>query len=668
MPFKIEPPKGKFRIEAPQANIREAGQQAMRDVASEMSGPEARLAAMGSAVNDVGENLNRLGMRAGQAFGVLGDRDVEVNERRLSRDDEAFQALREAQPTNTAVGRGIAQTGMFAAVPGGVAGGALQKAATGAASGGAIAALSTGSDEDAYTNFSIGAAFGAMAPVVASGVSRAVTKLSKKPIQVIRNGKFTDDAIEVLKKNDISPDRLTQETAIELRRSGSLTKDQAERFNLFREFDPDFNPTRAQVTQQGDDFIRQQELAKGTNQLRATLDDQEQIISQRVDDWISQAGGQTTDSVDASIAISRTVQDRINEADQAVSQAYQAVREQLPAEKVISPQGLVSQLRKFAPQDKASDGLVSAIWGDLKQRRLITKGGKIQGKVSADVAEEIRKNINAIASENPQSRSRVAKALKDALDEDVGRAVGDDLFAPARQAKSSLERSLERSRATRRDMGKKTLLEEVIENRTNPDQLVEKITRKSTRTEDVSQLIGFLKSGNNAQREAGEQALSELRSAVIRDLYKKAASGKTEQGGLMFSGKAFAKELDKIGDKKLSMIFNPQQLSDLGRLRRIGELRTPVQGTALGLGPSGRAGLEVRDTLMDIADKATFGFASTTRRLLGAAQDVREIRQMLDPARATPGAIRAAERIRARPAPGAVGAVTADRLQEGSEE
>ena len=408
-------------------------------------------------------------------------------------------------------------------------------------------------------------------------------------------------------------------------------------------------------------------MAKGSNAIRTTLDNQEKIIATKVDDLIAAMGGKTTDTIDASISLARATQDRINAADEAVSAAYQAVREQLPTQKVVVPKGLVAQLRKFAPQDKASDGLVSAIWGDLQQRGLIGKGGRIQGKVSAEVAEEIRKNINAIASENPQSRSRIAKALKDALDDDVGRAVGDDLFRPARQAKSSLERSLERSSATRRDAGTRTLLEDIVENRANPDDLVPKIMRRSTRSEDVGQLVAFLKSGSADDIAKGQQALSELRSAVIRELYQKAASGKTEAGGLMFSGKAFAKELDKIGGEKLRILFDPETLSSLGMLRRIGELRTPVQGTALGLGPSGRGALEVRNTLIDTADEATGRFIQLTRKLLGVRKDLQQIRQALEPARPTEGAIRAAQRVRARPAPGAVGAVTADRLQEGSE-
>ena len=41
-------------------------------------------------------------------------------------------------------------------------------------------------------------------------------------------------------------------------------------------------------------------------------------------------------------------------------------------------------------------------------------------------------------------------------------------------------------------------------------------------------------------------ALDELRSSIVADLYTKAAMGKTELGGMNFSGRTFSKELDKI--------------------------------------------------------------------------------------------------------------------------
>lgn len=642
-------------------------QQTARDTNPAM----AALVGAGSAVNDVGENLSRLGARAGRAFGVLGDRDVELNDQRLSLDDDAFRALREEQPISTGGGRLAMQIGMTAPVPGGVAGGILTRIGTGALAGGTTAAITSGPDENPYRSFAIGALAGGMAPVAVSAISSAITRLSKKPMQVMVDGRFTDEALEFLEKAKISPDDLNRETVLELRKVGALTKEQAQRFNLFKEFDARLEPTQAQLTRTRTDFVAQQQAAKTSNIVSKALDDQELIIRENVDAMIDGFGGRAVDSIDASNALTGAVQARINAADDAVDAVYKAAREALSDGKVIRADRLASTLRAYASDDQSTQGMLSAVKGDLVRRGILTENGRLQGRVDAEVAERVRQHINALIAENPSARSRIGRELKAAFDEDVATAVGDDLFKPARAAKSKLERSLERARKTRRDNAPDTLLEKVIDGRANPDQLIPDIMATSkTRAEDVEQVMAFLKSGDAGDIQQGAEAIAELRSGVIRELLAKAnaGSGVTEAGVPIFSGAKFGKALDAMGTRKLSAIFDDDQLILLGRLRRIGEIRTPLPGTALGTGPSGLAVDMLGDKATNLADRATFGFASAIRELTRARREVAAARAMLSPAQPTEQALRAAGRVRARPLPGSVGAVTADRLQPGTEE
>lgn len=635
------------------------GRNAMRSVAADLSGPEARLVAMGSAVNDVKENADSAGQFIGEKLGILGPNDRARLEQEQSVDDEAFRALREEQPVNTAVGRGLAQTAMFAAVPGGAAGGLMRRAATGAAAGGGTALASTGVDEDPIANLSVGAAFGAGAPMVVKGISNAIHRLASKKIQVFADGKLTDEALEVIRKNDIAADQLSDLTAQEMRKAGLLTREQADRFNLFQDFG--MQPTRAQVTQMGDDFIRQQELAKGTNALRTQLDDQEKLITDFVDGMIDRAGGKSTDNIIAGGEISSAIQGRINAADEAVDAAYTAVREGLSGEKVVRPAELVSVVKRMGPQNR---DLSEAILNELQVRGIVNDAGNIQGRVSVDTAEEVRKAVNSIIGDDPAKRSRLGKMFKDALDRDVERAVGKDAFAPARQAKAKLERSLERVRTTRRDAGKTTLLEEIVQNRANPDKVVDRMLGPA-RAEDVGQVMGFLKSEN-----PDIAAISEIRTATLRHLYQKAItnSAKTENGIPMFSGVKFGKELDRIGGKKLKAIFDDKTLSDLGSLRRIGELRVPTQGSAQGMGPSGRGALEVANTVVDVADPTNGMFIRLTRGVFNKAREASDVRRLTAPTQGLEKQIRKARKPNVvRPYSGSVGAVTSDRLIEENE-
>lgn len=627
--------------------------------------------AAGSAFNDLGENMQRGGQWVGENLGLLSPESGAALEQRLTQEDAGFRALQDERRVATGIGRTAAQIAMTAPVPGGVAGGMLARTATGAAAGGATALATMGPDEDPYTSFTVGAIGGAVAPHIVRGISSVVTRLAKKPMQVMVDGKFTDEALEFLEKAQIAPDDLNRQTMNELRRVGALTREQAERFNLFKEFDPRLEPTQAQLTRTATDFVGQQQAAKLSGVMREGLEQQEAIIRENVDGMITSFGGRAVDSVDASNALARVTQDRINAADEAVSAVYIAVRESLADAKVVRAERLAKTLRSYASDDPATAGMLSAIKGDLVRRGILSETDRLQGRVSVEVAERVRQNINAIIADNPQMRSRVGRALKDALDEDVAAAVGDDAFKPARAAKAKLERSLERARRTRRDAGPDTLLEKVVENRVNPDQLIPEImARTKYRAEDVEQFVAFLKSGDAGDIQQGMEALHELRSGIVRELLAKANVGTnvTESGIPMFSGAKFAQALDAMGDRKLRAIFDDEQLTLLGRLRRVGELRTPLPGTALGTGPSGLAVEMLGDKVTNLADKATFGFASAVRQLTRTRQEVAAARAMLAPAQPTEKALAAAGRIRARPVPGAAGAVVSDRWQSESEE
>lgn len=644
---------------------------AQQKVAEDLSTPQAMLAAAGSAFNDLGENFSAAGQYVGEQVGILGPNDRAKMERSNAADDEGFRALRDNRELETTVGRGGAQAAMFLGVPGGATGGIARRAVTGAMAGGVTAAASTGLDESPYTNFFVGSTFGALAPAVVSGISNVIRNFSSKPIQVISEGRLTPEAIQALELAEVAPEELSEFVATQLRKDGVLSVDEANRFNLFQEFDPNFSPLKAQITQKGSDFIEMQELAKSSNLVRTTLDNQEKIIGQKFDDLIFTLGGQNADTVDASIAVTAAVRNRVEAADQAVSEAYKAAAAAANKQNIVKPGSLYSKLNAFASDDQSTGGLLSAVMGDLKRRGIVSSDGKLQGKVSVEVAEEVRKNLNALIAENPKARARAGKILKDALDADVERIVGEDVFKGARASKARLERSLEAEKATRRLADRDTLVEKLIEGRANPDTLINQIMNKSTRSEDVEHLVSFLKSGTRAEIEAGEQALAEIRSSLVRELMKKSMFGKTEDGGLMFSGKAFAKALDGVGNQKLSRIFDQGALSALGQLRRIGELRTPVQGTALGLGPTGQGMGMLRDTAMSLADAQTARFVALVMRLT----DVKKLREhsravsgQMNPLKETEQAFTTKPNARGARAAGSAmsltGAVTADRLPE----
>lgn len=623
-------------------------------------GNEARRVAAGTFFNDVGENAARAGQWIGEKLGYVGPRDRARLESEMSVGDDAERYLEQERPGDYAAGRYGTEAAVYSVIPGGAKGGLIRRTVTGGLSGGMTAAASTRPDEDIWTRFFVGASFGAAAPVVVNGLSRAISRLAGKKVQAVVDGKLTDEAVDLIRKNDLSPEQFNQSVAKEMRAAGILSREEAKRFNLFQDFGLD--PTKAQVTGKGSDFMRQQELAKGSNALRSQLDTQEAIIHQKVDDFIQALGGRSVDSVDAGNMVANAVYSKINAADSAIDEAYAAARSAAPDVKSISLKRLTGLIRARGPENA---DFAKALLNDLKLRGIVSDDGRLQGRISAEVAEEVRKNINALISESPRDRSRLGRMFKEAVDDDVASALGEDVFAGARSAKARLENSLNRARVTRRSRNAPTLLEEIIEDRAsaNPDALMQKVVRRSTRTVDVKQMLAFLRSGDAQDIEAGKAAIQEMRSAIVRDMFSKSLYGKTEDGIQMFSGSRFAKELDKIGNEKLAALFEPEQLTYLGQLRRIGEMRMPTTGSGTGMGPSAPA---IAELAIDMADMKTAGLVRALRGALRIGRDSSDVSQFMNPAKGTEKALRISKR--ARPYAGSVGAVTADRLVEGTEE
>ncbi len=652
-------------------------------------GNESRRAGAGAAVNNVIENAQRLGAWAGEKVGIVTPEARAELESRLAADDEAQQALFREQPTDANIGRMGAEAGMFYAVPGGREGGLLTRAITSGTAAAATAAATTGAGEDVWDRAMVGGLFGLAAPIMVAGVqyemakygpalanatSRVLGKYSpvkagQAAPQMVVDGQFTDDALRILRQNNLDPSQLDDAVARQLQRDGLLTPEQAERFNYFKQFDPDYRPTLAEVTQAGDDFMRQQELAKGSNALARQIAGNEDVIERNVRRQVEDIiGVPITDPVTAGIDLQSVAFARINAADDAVNAAYKAVREAIPDEKVIKPDGLVAALRRFQKENAASGGFVEAVMGDLESRGVISMGGNglRVGRINAETAEEVRKYINELSRGDPAKRTRLAKAFKDALDNDVEAAAGADYFRVARAKKAALERSLERARRTYRSAGRDTLLERLVEDRIPDRNLAGAILTADA--SDVRQMMAFLQSGSADEIAAGTAAIDKLRGAIVWDMYQKALVGKAEGGARMFSGHQFRQQLNKHA-RLLPDIFSPEQQSWMAALGRVGELRIPKTGTQQGFGPSAQGMRVVGEQLIDFGDQAVQGHFGLLRKLLTIGQESRDIIRGANPQAATADALARSQRpVPARPMAGSVGAVTADRLPAESEE
>lgn len=530
---------------------------------------DSQTAALGrnvaQGVMNTGAGVEQLYRQAQQMFGVEGAEQALAE---LSRKYETMNMATDAYSAGTndtanEVAQFVGEVGPMATLPGGVAGGMLKRTMTGAAGGG-VAGGATYVDEgdSRLVNTGVGAAAGLIAPHLAYLVK---TGFSEKLFDDA--GKFTEGALEQIK------------TA-----GADLNLDDALRYNEFIE--AGVTPTRANVTRSADDFQHQQELIKNDGPMREIVDQQDVELAKGFVGLGESTGGRTFDTYEMGESVRGVVVGRIEEYDQGIIQLYQKARSAAPDAKNIKLGRLGSYVKAHAKDNDATGGVMSSIHGEL-ERRGVMADWKIQGKISVETAEEVRKHLNSLyEGANSFGRQQIRK-MKDLLDDDVMRVAGDDFFKEARALKSQREVSLRRAKVDQYDINNKSLIKDLLDNKNASENIFKKGVLSGD-YDSLANLKNFLHSGTAKHIDAGKQAWADVKGATVQHLMMKAtsAAAKNTLDEPVFSGADLKRALNQITNKKLALIFSPDELSRLGTLSRTAEMRVPIRETGTGHGPS----------------------------------------------------------------------------------
>jgi len=399
---------------------------------------------------------------------------------------------------------------------------------------------------------------------------------------------ITDDVEQTLVRENISVDDLSPENVTKIQ--DAVSKDltaQIERAEFLRS--QGIEPTKAQITRDATDFQAQQEVAKTSGKVRDALEGQEALIVNRFDESVAGTGGQP---VTSGSSITDTVINRSTELDNEISDLYKLARERASGEKNVRMTELASLLKRKAPSDTATQGLIKSIKGDLQAKGIIDKNFKVTGRVDVDTSQEVRKFINTHFDSTSDLGRGFMREFKDALDADTLKAAGEDVFKQAIKSKAKFEADLNRSKINKFDKRKTSLVRDVLENKIDPDKLAQQITSGAKyRTEDLNQLKTYLtKTGTPDQRKAGVQAWDDLRAQTLDSIKEKSFIGPEDAAGnKTLSRAALETALKKVGESRLNTLFSKQEKKFLDDILRVSKLREPVRGTALGKGPSAQA-------------------------------------------------------------------------------
>lgn len=565
---------------------------------------EAALIATGKGLTDIG-------------------RGVGLMDKAEAGEIEAFKQLEQANPVATGIGEVLGQAAPF--VPLGLAAGAIVPTAGRVAATGALGAaegglISRGTGGDANEQIMAAGVGGGVAsalelalPVIGRVGGKVIRRaLGKAPDGAVVDaaGKPSEELLKALKKEGMTFEDLAESATKELRNE-AIDPEQVARkaFLESQGLTGDASPTRAQITRSVDDFKIQQEALKSSGRVEERLAAQDRVLSTRFDDVIGKTGGDPnspTSSVTDSLLV------KANVLDDEISSLYKQARDASGGEKVVKFSSLAKKLKELAPLNERAGGNVKAVFETLKNRGLIDKNMRPTGRVGVEETEtQIRQLVNSLYDTQKSGGdpvNSVLREIKEAIDEDVFRSSGQDIFKSARAAKAKFERDLARAKISKFDKRTKNLVRDMLENKDSvaPDNFTNNVVfGKTWRDSDLAQLKDYITTEGY-----GQAAWNDLRADVMQKIKEKAFIGPQDASGFQsLSRDKIQKAIDTIGMNKMKVLFEPEEISFLKSLQKVAELREPRRGTQQGLGPSAQAVLRLEQKLKDMPVLgAVFGF------------------------------------------------------------
>ena len=560
--------------------------------------------------------LGALAVGAGRGLTTLG-RAVGLAEPETGVEKQAFQALKEESPIATTTGEILGESAPFL-VPGlGIAGGvskaarlaslgvkgtrALQVAGTAGLGALETGLIARGQGADIGQQFVSAGIGGTVAgalelalPVVGRIGGKAIRRiLGKAPEGSVIDaaGNPSDELLAALKESGQSFDDIVKEAKDELTKKAVDPKEASRQAFLKSQ---GIDPTRAQVTRNAADFQAQQESAKTSSRVRDALEKQESILTTRFNNAVLETGGRSSSPT---LGVVDALTEKATKLDQEIGDLYKAASQAAPDAKNIRFNKLTETLRKMEGADRRAGGNISAIVGEMQSKGILSRQKKVIGRVGIETAEDLRKLTNELYDPANPFGNMLLRQVKDSLDDDVFSAAGKDFFREARKAKSSFEGELSRARISKFDSRKSNLVRDVLENKIDPDLLIDKVVfGKGWRHSDLKQLKDYISTDD-----VGKQAFDDMRAEVMQKIKDKVFIGPMDDAGFQaLSRDKLQKTIESVGRKKLNVLFTLDENKFLRDMLDVSKLREPVRGTALGRGPSAQAIGRLEQKLKDL--------------------------------------------------------------------
>lgn len=563
----------------------------------ETSGPAAAMIGVGRGFVDVGKGAGRL-------VGAVSQEEAAAPP-----EFDRLASIRGA----TGVGRVVGQAAPFV-VPGlGIGNVASLPARValssglGASEGGLISAGSGGSGEEILKSAAVGAALGGGAEMALPLLNRAgrhvYEKLNGKPPVgplITAQGQPTQELQQVLTANGLDVgdlERIASELPTET--AGDIAAN-ARRAAAFEKLG--LKPTEAQRTRSPALFSEQVDMYRsGDPVITSAVDAQNDLLSGAVDS-AARTARQGATSGDTAYDV---ITNRATMLDEEVGNLYRAATESVPEGKLVPMSRLADKVKQFSSEDEFSAGVVSAVKGRMREMGILDKKGNLaqvrrsdtlmnpgatpydQAKISVVQSEKLRQYMNELYGDAKGRGRRIIGEMKDALDEDVFSAAGQDYYQAARAMKTQYESELRKAGLNKFDKSKTSLVRDILESNIEKEDIFKKAVSAGSRykARDLQSLKDYLLNPAG-DIEAGTRAWNNLRADALNHIKEKAFIGpvnKAENQSLTRAG--IERAFKSLGDEKMKVIFSPAERKFLGDLAEVAKYREPPPG--ISASPSG---------------------------------------------------------------------------------
>ncbi len=413
--------------------------------------------------------------------------------------------------------------------------------------------------------------------------------------------------------------------------SGKATQAQAERYNLFKRMG--LEPTRAQVTRTADDFTVQQDLAKETGPVTTALEQQQRQLGKAFETVEAKTGG----SISSELApVQTAVIAKATKLDNEISKLYKEADEILEGSAGVDISGFLNKLYTFKPLNKRSIGTYEALRGQIKQDLgvNIPKGQAAPNgpvMVTPQQAEIIRQYANQLFDGANSTARVIIRDVKEALDDDVTRALGKDAYKRGRDAYKEFKRGLDPDQLSKFSKNQKSLIRDLLEQKIAPQDVFNKIVAgKGYTTSDLRALKNYIVGRDKFISPQGAKAWSDLRAETINYIKNEAFRGPLgELGGQAMTRARLESVIKRIGMDKLKIIFNKDELSFIRDIVRISKIIEPVGGRALGSGPSGQAIKQLENTVRGFGGRLAQGLVDLAGSVIKSTKQAGQERMAL---------------------------------------